>query len=246
MEKQPRKGPPLLLCLLWLVGVIAFVLCSTVFRTALIASFNIRVYNYIRGILAGVIIGVWLILCCCFFPAMRQFLKQRLAETEQRARQKQEQVGAMQKIADGDLTPEEIRGRLNDLVVEYPELESTADACLAMMSKVDRFQKKQEALINNNRALYLKDTVTALDRTEQKVWQNIQKICNLCTAAGEFDEIDLVEIDDIVMSNDRILEGIQKLTKTSAEWINNYKSGEEDRSELEHWIDVINQRLEEG
>ncbi len=245
MEKRPRKVPISVL-LIWFVALIALVFCSTVFKTVLIASFNIRIYSLIRSILCGVAIGATLIPGYYLFLALRHSLKQRLAEAEQRAHQKQEQTGAMQKIADGNLTPEEIRGRLNDLVVEYPKLEPTVDACLAMMSKVDRFQKKQEDLINNNRALYLKDTVTALNRTEQKVWQNIQKICNLCIAAGEFDEIDLVEIDDIVRHNEKILVGIQKLTKASAEWINNYKSGEEDRSELEHWIDVINQRLEEG
>lgn len=148
--------------------------------------------------------------------------------------------------AKNSLNPELARKRLISLKEHNSKMAETIDMCLDQMDRMDRYQEKLQTLINANEAIYLNDTITALNNAETRMCKNYRSIIN-CLMLFEDDEEPMTDFDKNIITkafgaNKEELEAVGKLVRYAVNYINNYEqNGIEDRSELDSWLKVMSQ-----
>lgn len=146
------------------------------------------------------------------------------------------------------LNPEKVRVRLEQLRDRNPNLHELMNRCLAQKDGIDRLQEQLSRLIQANEALYLNDIPAVLDSAEERMCANFRDIINCCILV-EYNGKMISEhnqeiVDSAMRSNDEELSAVETLLDRSVAYINDYnRKGINDRSELDAWIQVIEDKI---
>ena len=144
------------------------------------------------------------------------------------------------------LNPNKTRDRLATLKQNNADLTEIVEKCLNQMDRMDSIQDRYTTLIQANDAIYLNDTISAINDTETRLCHNIRSIINCCIlvedGSSTFSEFDMKIIDKALNQNETELQNANKLTHYAVNYINNYQqNGITDMNELNAWIKVMEQ-----
>lgn len=148
--------------------------------------------------------------------------------------------------AKDSLNPVLARKRLLNLKEHNCNISEIVDLCIDQMDKMDHYQEKLQTLIDANEAIYLNDTISALNNAELRMCKNYRSIIN-CMMLFEDNDEQMTDFDkDIIRkaysSNQEELKTVSQLVRYAVNYINNYEqNGVEDRSELDSWLKVMSQ-----
>ena len=146
------------------------------------------------------------------------------------------------------LNPEKVRVRLEQLRDRNPNLRELMGRCLVQKDGIDRLQEQLARLIQANEALYLNDVPAVLDSAEERMCANFRDIINCCILV-EYNGKMISEhnqeiVDSAMKSNDEELQAVEILLDRLVAYINDYnRKGINDRSELDAWIQVIEDKI---
>jgi hypothetical protein len=146
--------------------------------------------------------------------------------------------------AKDSLNPVLARKRLLNLLEHNPNMSQIINLCIEQMDKMDRYQGKLQTLIDANEAIYLNDTISALDNAEKRMCKNYRSIINCLMLFEDGNETMTDSDNDIITkattANNEELEAVGKLVRYAVNYINNYEqNGVEDRSELDSWLRIM-------
>lgn len=146
--------------------------------------------------------------------------------------------------AKDSLNPVLARKRLLNLKEHNHNISETVDSCITQMDKMDHYQEKLQTLIDANEAIYLNDTISALDNAEKRMCKNYRSVIN-CLMLFEDGNETMTDFDENIIANaikanDNELDTVGKLIRYAVNYINNYEqNGIEDRSELDAWLKIM-------
>ena len=158
---------------------------------------------------------------------------------------------AFDDYAKDSLNPVLARKRLLNLLEHNPNMSQIINLCIEQMDKMDRYQEKLQTLIDANEAIYLTDTISALDNTEKRMCKNYRSIIN-CLMLFEDGNETMTDFDNDIITkattaNNEELEAVGKLVRYAVNYINNYEqNGVEDRSELDSWLKIMDTSSKNG
>lgn len=148
--------------------------------------------------------------------------------------------------AKDSLNPVLARKRLLSLKEHNADISETVDSCINQMDKMDRYQERLQTLIDANEAIYLNDTISALDNAEKRMCKNYRSVIN-CLMLFEDGNETMTDFDENIIANaikanDNELDTVGKLIRYAVNYINNYEqNGIEDRSELDSWLKIMSE-----
>lgn len=153
---------------------------------------------------------------------------------------------AFDDYAKDSLNPVLARKRLLTLQEHNADMSQTVNLCIKQMDKMDRYQEKLQTLIDANEAIYLNDTISALDNAEKRMCKNYRSVIN-CLMLFEDGNETMTDFDENIIANaikanDNELDTVGKLIRYAVNYINNYEqNGIEDRSELDSWLKIMSE-----
>ena len=167
------------------------------------------------------------------------------AKKEQRLLIEEKEKKQIANYSQDTTNPDTIRTKLNSLKEKFPLI---VEKCLGQMDKMDSYQERQRALINENAAVYLEDTISVLNNSEERICKTIRTIINYLVIFDKdsSDANDMSDsISDLLNSVDGELSSASKLLRYSVNYINNYEqNGIKDRSELDSWLETMQNAIE--
>ncbi len=216
------------------VGLVLMVV-SAIFRSDLIIRYGIRNFDAAQKVLNGVM-GLDMLMVLLNGSVLIKAVRQR-----------KRQAQILTDYAEDSQNPELTRKRLAQLAQEMPSMRPVVDECIKQMDTMDSLQFRQERLIKSNNAVYLNETLTALDGVERRICRNLRNVINLCEAAGgDHAMLSQSKVRRFLQDNQEKLANAQKLLEVSTDWVNQYDAEQNaDRSQVESWIAVIQKSLEE-
>ncbi len=225
--------------IIMLVGASLVVITKILLEDALIISLGIRMVRALqRGAVATVLVGG-----IVSAVAAALSIKDVLSVRRERNRQEIERQRLVE-IEAANL-PNVIRQRF----MRLKQRKSFSDLVLVVFSQLDQIdvlQARQSELLQINDAAYLQKTVAVVDEIERKICKNCQYIHNLCLVASDWEHSDQDKIVKLLNDNKRKLQDVRELLELSADLINKRDIDEsKDLSELESWIETIQDSLKE-
>lgn len=247
MKENKRKIYIFLLALglvIVVTGFLIIILPGTFFKTRIIIKHNIRVLQTIRRAgLITLLIGTPFALGGAI-PLITSASKERRQLAKQQSQQDQ-QARLLAKYAKNSSDPVLTKKVLMSIRDSFPESEEIIDLCFQQMEQIDRYQDKQQLLINTNNAHYLSDTMMVFDEVEQKNCRSFQAIANLFIAADDLSDLDIDKIGESLEANKRRLDQIQDLLQISVVWINDFNAGDDNvEKKVQAWITTITETLQ--
>ncbi len=225
-------------------SLILLILTKTVLKNQLIIQYGLRNTSSIQKSIFSVFCVTLMFMLFNLAMVCRGALKRYRAEAQERDASK-EREKVITDYAKDDKNPLKVRKRLEQLEQEYPQIENLIQRCLGQMDSMDKLQEKQEELIGQNEALYLKQTVDVLERLECQLCENYRSIINLCIADALVSEAERAEIEQVLNENDQKLDYARKMLRASARRINSYNAGNKSGDEeILSWIETLDKALE--
>ncbi len=229
MKERTRKIYIFLLILgiiLSVAGILTIVLSSTVLKNWLAIGFNIRVFRRIRRIgLSLALLGTPFVASGAGMAVLqasrerRQLLKWR----EQREAQSQLLAKYAKKITDPNL----IREVLMMIQDGLPGSKDLIERCFKQIQQMDKWQEKQQFLIQANDAYELNETVEISNDIKRRNCRAFRSIVNLCIAADSFKDLDMTKVNKRLQANDERLKCVRKLIQNSVDLINDDEAGDD-------------------
>jgi len=152
----------------------------------------------------------------------------------------------MASYAEDDANPELTRQMLLEFHQNNAGFGQQISECLAQMDRMDELQASQKRLLQANAALYLSETEEILNQVERWICRNVRSIINLCIAAIRPEQLNAERVNKFLQDNENKLKDASELIRVSVERINQYAlQGNNNSSEVKHWIEVIRESLKE-
>lgn len=225
-------------------SLILLILTKTILRNWLIIHLGVRKADGLQTSIIAFFCIIAIFILIDLALIYRGALKRYRVEAQERDASK-EREKVITDYAKDDKNPLKVRKRLEQLEQEYPQIENLIQRCLGQMDSMDRLQEKQEELIGQNEALYLKQTVDVLERLECQLCENYRSIINLCIADALVSEAERAEIEQVLNENDQKLGYARKMLRASARRINSYNAGNKSGDEeILSWIETLDKALE--
>ncbi len=242
------------------IGVLA---SQHMLRDDAIISIGARAYGIWMKVLWGILIFDMLGLMINLLRLRFANIAQKREELEQIQKQLDEQQEQALKAPPQDTSLElmETWELLKDLERPLPgsivmiDDKTIRNLCLDCRTRLDAIKQlkiRQDQLLKVNHAQYLQDTLPVLDKIELRICQYIRKIYNRCLAIDN--DTENIRNDPVLSEYQKAIReqvaSAKKLIAASADLINQHDAdGDTDDhdalSEVERWIEVINESLEE-